>query len=57
MLFGDLEAPLGTREPDNWATIEHLTPKSQGGTDDLANLVLACKLCNSSRGNRPAVPA
>lgn len=54
MLFGDLKAP-GCREPDNWATIEHLTPRSEGGTDELANLALACKLCNSSRADIPAL--
>lgn len=31
------------------ATIEHLIPKSRGGTDDKWNIALACNLCNSQR--------
>jgi 5-methylcytosine-specific restriction endonuclease McrA len=31
-------------------TIEHTVPKSQGGTDNLDNLVLACRGCNRKRG-------
>lgn len=48
MRFGKREA-IGIREPDDWATLEHILPISQGGTDDLGNLALAHKLCNSSR--------
>jgi 5-methylcytosine-specific restriction endonuclease McrA len=32
-------------------TIEHLYPKSRGGSNSLENLRLACKPCNQSRGN------
>jgi hypothetical protein len=32
--------------------IDHMTPRAQGGTDDLYNLVLACKACNRKKGNR-----
>lgn len=28
------------------ATIDHWIPESRGGSDDLSNLVLACKPCN-----------
>ena len=31
-------------------TIEHVVPKSHGGTDDDDNLVAACQSCNSARG-------
>lgn len=41
-------------EPDNWATIEHVTPVSQGGSDEPSNLKLACKRCNSSRASWPS---
>lgn len=54
MLFGRRRA-FGIREPDNWATIEHVTPVSQGGTSDMSNLALACKLCNSSRATSKAL--
>lgn len=33
-------------------TIDHVIPKSKGGTDDLDNLVPACRDCNSRKGNR-----
>jgi 5-methylcytosine-specific restriction endonuclease McrA len=34
------------------ATIDHIVPRSHGGTDALENLVLACWGCNSSKCNR-----
>ena len=34
------------------ATIEHLTPVSRGGTDEMDNLVAACSYCNKRRGDR-----
>lgn len=34
-------------------TIEHITPRSQGGTDELGNLALSHASCNYSRGTRP----
>lgn len=33
-------------------TIDHVTPRCQGGGDDVANLVVACKACNSRKGGR-----
>ena len=33
-------------------TIDHITPKSKGGTDHLTNLQLLCGYCNSVKGNR-----
>jgi 5-methylcytosine-specific restriction endonuclease McrA len=32
-------------------TIDHLKPKSKGGSNNLENLRLACFECNNSRGN------
>lgn len=32
-------------------TVEHLIPKSHGGSNAFYNLYLACKPCNQSRGN------
>ena len=36
------------------ATLDHVRCRSEGGSDALANLVLACAECNSSRGDAPA---
>ena len=29
--------------------VEHLVPRARGGSDDLANLALACRNCNGSK--------
>ncbi len=36
------------------ATIEHVTPRSQGGADHPDNYAVACGGCNTARGNMPA---
>lgn len=33
-------------------TLDHLTPYSEGGSNDQSNLVTCCHRCNSSRGSR-----
>jgi|GEM_PF-2730088 5-methylcytosine-specific restriction endonuclease McrA len=33
--------------------IEHIHPKSRGGSDRVSNLTLACRRCNEAKGNRP----
>lgn len=33
------------------STIEHIFPRSKGGSDDMDNIVLICKSCNCSKGN------
>jgi 5-methylcytosine-specific restriction enzyme A len=35
---------------DNPVTADHIVPKARGGTNDLSNLVPACRRCNSRRG-------
>lgn len=37
-------------EDGNMATLDHVVPHIDGGTDEPANLVTACLSCNSSRG-------
>ncbi|WP_017663324.1 RNA-guided endonuclease IscB [Baaleninema simplex] len=32
--------------------VEHIHPKSQGGSDRVSNLALACHQCNQAKGNR-----
>ena len=34
------------------ASVDHLQPKSKGGKDRADNYRLACKPCNSERGNK-----
>lgn len=34
-------------------TLDHLTPRSEGGGNGATNLVTACRKCNSSRADRP----
>lgn len=33
--------------------IEHIHPKSRGGSDRVSNLTIACHNCNQSKGNQP----
>ena len=34
-------------------TVDHVVPRSRGGTDHLDNLQLLCGACNSLKGDRP----
>ncbi len=34
-------------------TVDHIVPKSRGGTDHVENLQLLCMACNSLKGDRP----
>lgn len=36
----------------NWFAVDHLFPKSRGGSNDLENLVPACFSCNSSKRHK-----
>jgi 5-methylcytosine-specific restriction endonuclease McrA len=46
LLVSDHGVLLGT------ASIEHIVPKTHGGTDDPENLALACRGCNGEKGVR-----
>ena len=39
----------------NSVTVEHVTAKSQGGTDDPSNLAASCHRCNNNRGTTDAM--
>lgn len=38
--------------PISQATLEHVWPETQGGTNDVANLAVACAGCNREKGAR-----
>jgi 5-methylcytosine-specific restriction endonuclease McrA len=45
--------PQGRSDPDRFTcTIDHWLPKALGGTDDESNLVIACRGCNTAKGNQ-----
>ena len=46
LLIGLQGEPLGA------VTIEHILPRRHGGSDELANLALACARCNHQKGYR-----
>lgn len=37
---------------DTNLTLDHITPKTKGGTDRITNLVCACAKCNKSKGHQ-----
>jgi 5-methylcytosine-specific restriction endonuclease McrA len=42
----------GEVQPDDLATIDHVTPISRGGDNGIRNLVLACHRCNNAKSAR-----
>ena len=56
VLFGEQEglcAGCGVMFPFRNFTVDHVVPRSRGGTDHLDNLQLLCGACNSLKGDRP----
>ena len=56
VLFGHQEGLCGGCKvlfPFRNFTIDHIIPRSRGGTDHLENLQLLCGACNSLKGDRP----
>ena len=41
---------------NDFLEIHHMTPKSQGGTDDYDNLILLCACCHAAVHNRTYTP-
>lgn len=39
-------------DKDYLATVDHVIPRSAGGTDALSNLVIAHRVCNNRKGSR-----
>jgi 5-methylcytosine-specific restriction endonuclease McrA len=42
------------QQPSAKLQVEHLIPRSRGGSDRISNLVLACDTCNRAKGDRTA---
>lgn len=42
----------GSAAPDALLEIDHIKPVKEGGTNDIANLITACRDCNSGKGAR-----
>lgn len=41
----------GRHVPPQHATLEHIIPRSRGGTDEMSNLSISHRFCNAKRGN------
>lgn len=50
--------PMQYEKPEKWdyETFEHLVPLSKGGTNEMSNLALAHRKCNSERGSEDREP-
>lgn len=48
-----LQRKRGTKIPSDFATFDHLNPRSNGGTAYYTNLKLAHRRCNNARGSKP----
>ena len=42
---------IGNRKHPRGATVDHITPKAEGGTDDPSNLEALCRLCHERKTN------
>jgi CRISPR/Cas system Type II protein with McrA/HNH and RuvC-like nuclease domain len=49
--YCDQKLTLQTGNHKDFATIDHVIPKSDGGSDDYHNLTIACKSCNEQKGS------
>lgn len=47
----------GEKFPPKDLTLDHVFPKSRGGSNDPTNLVSACKACNNRKGDRTPAEA
>jgi hypothetical protein len=51
-LYCDKCLSLGSQNPNTMATLDHLIPKSKGGTNNSANLAFSCFSCNQTKGSK-----
>ena len=50
--FGHKCAYCDGLSQDSVLEVEHMTPRSRGGTDRVSNLAIACHTCNQAKGKR-----
>lgn len=50
-LCGSLTRPDEDYNHPRYPTLDHVVPRSRGGSDDVSNLRLACRQCNVLRGS------
>ncbi|MBK7380509.1 MAG: HNH endonuclease [Ignavibacteriales bacterium] len=48
-LYGDVCSYCGIEVKAFFSHLDHIVPKSQGGTDDIDNLAIACPMCNMAK--------
>lgn len=41
------------RLPDDIPTVDHVVPRSKGGTSRMKNYVICCRRCNLEKGDKP----
>ncbi len=46
------DVPRRSRVLKTYATVDHIRPKSKGGTDALSNPMIICSQCNNRKGDR-----
>lgn len=54
---GTCQLQYGNCTHDQDLTVDHITAKVHGGTDDEWNLITACRSCNGSKGAKRMVRA
>ena len=42
---------LGDPEADTYVTVDHIVPKSKGGTEDIKNKQALCRKCNQNKAD------
>lgn len=56
-LCGDLVDRYGDPNGDRAPSLDHIVPRSLGGSDEPVNLKTACRACNSRKGANPYLTA
>lgn len=52
LVIGSPSDPESKRIIAQWFVMDHVVPKTHGGSDHIHNLVPACWICNSTKGHK-----